>query len=402
MLTSAFTRIVLVAAAMATPAIRAETPFLQDGKAGFVISDIKYALAEDADKTGACPRGMSKNAVEIFALTPAGKRRAGESDGDYGKRLETGGMELSTAPNGQNVCMNPEAGQPDPHFRCVEKSDVPVDGIDLDGVDSIASDAAAGSMCPHQDFVGLRGERGVDNQFFRLVGCTRSFQSTGPSNGFVTEMLTGSWGILLSLSGVDDLRNDDSIEVGLYANADPIQLSPSREPLAYATYAMDQDSRFRARTRGRIRDGVLTTEPVDVRFRHVVNSMRLERPMRHARLQASLSDTGVLEGYLGGYMPVEELYDVQFGFRNGKNNAGELAPLKLRFNTANGAARVLGHTCPGIYYSLYKYADGDPDPQSGRCTSLSTQFHIKAIPAFVVDVSTESSNRNLTEPAKNP
>src|SRR6185369_17646936 len=99
------------------------------------------------------------------------------------------------------------------------------------------------------------GERGVDNQLYRVVGCTRSYQSTGQSNGFATEMLTGSWGIVLRVTGVDNLRNDDSVEVGLFANADPIQLSPTREPLPYATYTLDQDPRFRAVTRAASRKG---------------------------------------------------------------------------------------------------------------------------------------------------
>lgn len=388
--------LVSAASLVISPLLLADAPFVQNGSAGFVVSDMRYALAQDAEKTGACPKGMSLNAVEIFALTPAGKRRKAESDEQYGKRLDAGAMQLSTAPNGQNLCFNPEAGKPDQYYRTVDATGIPVDGIDLDGLDSRLQAPSAG-VCPHQDFVGTDGTHGVDNQFYRVVGCNRSFQSTGLSNGFSIEMLTGSWGIVLTLRGIDDLRNDDDVEVGLYANADPIQLSPAREPLAYATYAMEQDPRFRATTRGRIKDGVLTTEPVDVRFRSVINSMRLERPLLDARLRVSLSEEGVLEGYLAGYTPVEEMYDFQSGFRNGKDGKGELAPLKLRVGSANGAARVLGYTCPGVYYSLHKYADGHPDPQTGQCTSISTQYRIKAIPAFVVDVATDSVSTSLAK-----
>ena len=46
------------------------------------------------------------------------------------------------------------------------------------------------------------------------------------------------------------------------------------------------------------------------------------------------------------------MYDFQFGYRNGKNGKGELGPLPLRLGTGNGAARVLGYTCPGIYFAL--------------------------------------------------
>jgi hypothetical protein len=372
----------------------ADTSFVQDGRAGFVVSDFKYVLADDADKTGACPDGMARNVEEIFALTSQGKRHKGESDEAYGKRLNDGGRQVSTAPNGQNLCMNPEAGKPDPNFRTVRSTSIPVDGIDIDGIDS-RPDAPAPRSCPHQDSVGKHGERGIDNQFSRVIGCMRSYQSTGQSNGFAIEMLTGAWGIVISLEGVDDIRNDDSVEVGIYANADPIQLSPSRAPLAYATYAIDQDPRFRARTKGRIKDGVLTTEPTDVRFHTITNSLHMERPLQHARVQATLSKDGVLSGYLAGYTPVEDMYDYQFGYRKGKTAKGELGPERLRLGTGNGAARVLGYTCPGIYFALYDYADGDPD-ESGRCTSISTQYSFSAIPAFVVDVATKSVNDKLT------
>jgi hypothetical protein len=246
------------------------------------------------------------------------------------------------------------------------------------------------------DGIDVDGKPGIDNQFSRVVGCSRSFQSTGLSNGFATEMLTGAWGILVTLDGVDDIRNDDSVEVGIFANADPIQLSPTRTPLAFATYAIDQDARFRAQTKGRIKDGVLTTEPVDVRFHSITNSLHFERPLLHARLQATLSKDGLLSGYLAGYTPVEAMYDYQFGYRSGKNAKGELGPLPLRLGTGNGAARVLGYTCPGVYFALYEYADGDPDPQTGRRSSISTQYVFSAIPAFVVDVATESVNDKLT------
>src|ERR1044072_3951140 len=148
-------------------------------------------------------------------------------------------------------------------------------------------------------------------------------------------MLTGSWGILIELDGVEDIRNDDSVAVGIFANADPIQLSPNRNPLAYATYAIDQDPRFRAKTKGRIKDGVLTTDPVDVRFHSITNSLRLERPLQHARLQLTLSKDGVLSGYLAGNTPVEAMYDYQFGYRSGKNAQGALAALPLQIGRAH-------------------------------------------------------------------
>lgn len=347
------------------------SPFVRDGAAGFVVSHIKFALGPDADQANTCPTGLTRTLQEIFAAQPGGKQRPGESDEEYGKRVDAGVKAINTLPGGENVCMNPELASPDPNYRTVQGTAVTVPGLDLDG---IASD---------EDFINADGSPGVDNQFYRAVGCNRSFQSTGQSNGFDVEMLSGSWGIVISLEGVDDLRNDEEVIVHIAGNDDPIQLSPAREPLSYATYTMVQDPRFRATTAGRLVDGVLHTEPVDVRFYSVVNSMVLERPLQQAQIRATLAEDGQLSGYLAGYSPVEEMYDVNFGYRSGKTRHGELAPLGLRMGSSNGAAFVLGHTCNGVYHAMKQLADGLPDA-SGAYTAISTQYSFEALPAFVL------------------
>jgi len=388
----------VVAVVGAIPAAEGQANFIGGGNAGFVVTDFSYALSDDANKTGACPGGMTQgysNFGNVFLSRPDLQRGEEEKENDYLRRVFT---EAISDPTTKNLCMNPEVGKPDPNFRTVEAPNVPAYGIDLDSQTSSTNGQPAPGTCAHDDFGGMNGETGIDNQFFRVVGCSKSFQSTGQSNTFVIEMHTGAWGILITLSGVDDINNDDSVEVGLYANADPIELSPTREPLANATYAIHPDSRFQATAKGRIVDGVVTTEPVDMRFYKVTNSIRLERPLRDARLRMTITADGSLEGYLAGYTPVEEMYDLQFGFRNGTDGTGQLAPVRRRAGSAGGAARVLGYTCNGVYYALHKHADGHPDPETGRCTSISTQYHFKAIPAFVIDdVETQSVNETLVK-----
>lgn len=351
----------------------AEVPFVRNGEAGFVVSYIEYALAEDFTENGACPDGTPLNLVEVHQLTPAGKQHPGESDADYLDRMRDAARRLGTSPDGQDLCMHPEVAAPDPHYRTVESSDIPVYGIDLDG------ENGAG------DFPGLDGGYGIDNQWYRVVGCSRSYQSSGQSNTFNVGMLTGSWGLLFKLEGIEDIRNDDMVTVHLYANADPIRLSPSREPLSYASYSPKPESRYRATTTGRIVDGILTTEPVDAGFQNETNSMYTERPLRDARLQLEIAEDGKLSGYLAGFTPVVAMYDLAFAFRSGKKAGGELAPLALRAGSANGAAFVLGHTCHGAYQALLANADGHPDAETGAFTSISTQYRIEALPAFVVE-----------------
>jgi hypothetical protein len=368
---------------------------VHNGRVGFIVTDFAFALSKDASETGACPHGWTLGLREQYAATPDGQRHDGESDQDFARRLAAGTQKLATAPNGQNLCMNPEAGTADPHWRTVDVPNIPAYGIDLDDQDSRANGKPAPGTCAHDDFRGFNGERGIDNQFFRVVGCSRSYQPGGQSWDNTIELRTGSWGVLITLEGVNDIRNAPNVQVGIYASADPIQLSPTREPVTYATYSPMQDPRFRATTRGRIVNGVLTTDPVDVRFYKVTNGMYIERPLRHARLHVTISDSGVLEGYLAGYAPVEAIYDHQYGYRDATDGHGNPSPLRLRSGSANGNAFVNNHTCNGAYHALLAAADGDRDPATGRCTSISTQYRIRAVPAFVVDSATTSVNNEL-------
>lgn len=342
--------------------------FFRNGTAGFVVTHFRYGLGKDATLSGACPAGMSKNVQEIFASTPEGVRRNGESDEAYAARLTEGSKPLGYSASGESFCMNPAIAPADSHYRTVAM-DAWKEGIDLDG------------------------KNGVDNQFFRAVGCNKSYQSDGQSNVFETEMYTGSWGILIELGDVDDLANDGSISVGIFANADPIQLSPIREALTHATYAKSHDAIYRAEAAGRIKNGVLTSDPMDITLVNVVNGMRFKRVLRDARIVGTISKNGLIKGTLAGYSPVVALYDMQFGYRTGTDIKGMLADPKRRIGTAHGAAQVLGHTCQGAWQTLHNLADGHVEPKTGRYTSISTQYIFEATPAFIVDVDTRSMNK---------
>lgn len=318
-----------------------------DSQLDFVVSSIRYALTSPAEEARACPEGISRHTPGLV-----------------------------------NMCMTPEGAGFDTDMRTVT-GNVNAEGIDLDN--SIGK----------EDFQGFDGVAGVDNQFYRVVGCSHAYRQGGQGNMFEIEMRTGAWGLLVRLMDVDDLVNDNHVRVGLYANSDPIYLSAQREPLPYATYSMHQDPQLHAETDGVIRDGKLSTRPVDFRSLSSVNSMLVHRVLRDVRLEASINDDGTISGYLAGYSPVEDLYDESFGFRNAIKSDGSLAPENLRARSAHGKSRVLGYNCPGMYQALKKHADGHPD-DLGVFTSVSQQYVIKAIPAFIVDVPTESLNQSLT------
>lgn len=379
---------VAFAGVIAAPQLaRGQSAPIQDGKLAFVVSDISFGLTDSTDAEAMCPQGLSRNLARDYTNTPDGQRREGESDEAYERRLSGAVRTLLTA-----SCTDPTIGGADPNMHPMA-AQVASYGLDLDGQNSTARGRPAAGTCAHDDFPGVDGARGIDNQFLRAVGCTRTFQRGGQANDFDTEMLTGSWGILIALEGVDDLRNDRDVIVKFYVNNDPIQLSPNREPLRNATYAFRQDPHYQATTRGRITDGVLTTEPVDATSRYVVAGMHLDRALRDARLRMSITSDGSMEGILAGYAPVENAYDVAFGFRGARDASGQ--PARYGAFAAAGYAGTAGHTCNGAYYLIQQMADGHRDPQTGRCTSISTQYRVRAIPAFVVDAATSSVNADL-------
>lgn len=367
-------------AALAYSTLADATDAPAGGDLGFMVADFGGVGPEGTLDASACPNGTSLGYHEIYARSEEGQRRADETEAAFTRRLE-GGIARVAMRDGESVCMNPTL-QRDPYYRTLQATNVTLrGGIDLDGRVARSNGRPAPGTCAHDDFAGANGVRGVDNQWLRVNGCRRPNQTSGGGGG----IMQVSWGILIALHGVDDLRNDEDVQVGLYANADEIQLGTDREPLPDVTYSAHDNPRYRAVAHGRLRNGVLTTDPVDVRFYHDINSLVLDRPLRDARIEARLNSNGELEGYLAGYTPIEDAYDMNTGFRNGRDRFGELAPLRLRVNTASGAASVLGYTCEGVYEALKNLADGHRDPETGRCTSISTQYHFRAIPAFVMD-----------------
>ncbi len=367
-----------------------QSNFVQDGGAGFIVTQFGFVLARDSEEIGSCPDGRAQSYGAIAADMPEGARQDGEDDSAYAQRIRQMARTLMVTEDGQGACLNPQDAPAVPHHSVTGQNVVIDGGLDLDGQVSRSGGRPAAGTCAHDDFRGASGETGIDNQFYRVVGCINAYQPTGP----IGEGGGGNNGaILISLSGIDDIRNDDEVEVGIYANADPIQLSPNREALPHATYAMTQNPQQRSTTTGRIVNGVLTTDLFDFRMPHEINAMLMERTFRDMRIRATIAADGAIEGYMGGYTMVEDIYNAHFSFSRAVDADG--MPARRRAGSAAGAAGTLGYTCQGVYASLLENADGHRDPETGRCTSISTQYRFRAIPAFLVDVETRGANDDL-------
>jgi predicted dienelactone hydrolase len=323
---------------------------LGDGVAGaFGDVTLRYRQETDVDDVPAGVRGF---VLSFFGSIPP------TFDGE----ACPGGFNLNPTqhtPPLADDCEHPEAVQ-DPSFKTIALPGR-IDGVDLDG------DAPPGGECAHVDFTGLDGEPGVDFQYWRAVGCVRGFQPGEIADTVISQAVRdGSMTILLQVRGVDDPENDDDVRVQLFASPDAPPLGADGSVLSYGTLSADADPRYRSTVgSGRIVDGVLTAGPLDVKVHLNIQIVAGDLTFRAARVRMRMQPDGTADGAIFGFEPAAELYDI-FGRQAG--TAGALA---------------LGYSCGGLYAALNAEADGDFDEASGRCTSLSVGYDLKAVPAFI-------------------
>jgi hypothetical protein len=217
-----------------------------------------------------------------------------------------------------------------------------------------------------EDFVSPEGVKGVDNQLFRAMGCVKSFIEEGQSNVASTSMISARAPTLIEIRGVENARNDSDVTVRILAGANPVVRDGRGQALAKATFAVEPDEQLRATTKGRIVDGVLTTDPVDVVLNYKEQIVDAPRHIRGARLRAVLKPDGGIEGTLYGYYTLASYYD------------------SVEQMTQNGA-NLTGVNCPGVRQAIDRLADGYRDPKTGRFTAISSAHNFHGVRAFVMD-----------------
>jgi len=329
---------------------------------GFVITTWNIAAYETrfADE---CPLGLNPGYDELWWRGLSKPDRAKFTDNGLKSRLERYFVAIRRGPNGEDVCMNPTSVK-DPPLMLVEGEKSY--GMDLDGKDGVAT----GKSCPHQEFTGLDGTPGVDNQLYRLLGCVYGFRSYGQfeANENENRKSNGKGMTLIEVTGVDDVRNDPDVRVTIYRAVDQYTLDGSGRFLPYGSYRIDVADgkpRYSSTLRGKIVDGVLTTEPGDVNLPFYGNYTYMNRFLRDLRFRIKLADDAAsAEGMAAGYLGVDQLMFY----------VGGLGPIQ-----SSAPAN-----CPSIHVAAYEIADGHPDPKTGRCTTLSSAYNFKAVAAFIV------------------
>jgi hypothetical protein len=116
---------------------------------------------------------------------------------------------------------------------------------------------------------------------------------------------------------------------------------------------------------GRMVDGVLTAGPMEVRVRLNIQIVQGDLTLHHAWVRAELLPDGGVSGLIAGYQPVEEIYDI-FGRQAGA-----------------AGAEALSYSCSGLHEAFVAQADGDFEPVTHTCSSLSVAYRFAGIPVFV-------------------
>ena len=172
---------------------------------------------------------------------------------------------------------------------------------------------------------------------------------------------------------MDDARNDDAVEIQFLSAGAPVSMNAVDDVMRDVSVTAHEDPRFHsARAKGRIENGILTSEPVDVRIKIKQQTSDNTHWFRDARIRAQVMDDGGIRGILGAYVDIGNMYSVLNDQNIGDRPQGR------------NAANARGFMCSGVYHAMPRVADGHPDPETGQCTSISTAIHFEAVPAFVI------------------
>jgi hypothetical protein len=310
-----------------------------------------------------CPEGVHQEVEYQFLENLAPLGYSPEEIEVFREKLLAGDLKELMAIMGTRGRIDGQPVNPYTHPAAVADPDLPAlqgkyaYGFDLDG----NGETADGFIDPET------GATGVDHQMYRALGCARSFRGSLAGRPTYWDWAWGqtrgsqpAW--LLTISTKPDsqmatVRLERALE-HLVSNSDG-------SPTAHFTYRVDPDRRSHNEFSAIISDGLLElTEHKTLRLlQNPLIAPEFVLTNTHLRLQMNRDNT--IRGFVGGYQPWVPVY---FG----------LAGLGI-----GGELQVTGDI-PGLYHLLRKYADADPDPDSGVNQAISATYYFEAVPAFII------------------
>jgi hypothetical protein len=348
-----------------------------NGTMGFVVWHFVPAVLQGKD---ACPEGPALKNREIALSKVAPEERARLEKPENQAEFRKLWVADVTGPNGTNMCSQYSQFPDRPTQRTVQSKFAI--GLNLDGDAGDGSKDSSG--CSHQNFEAPDGTQGVDNQSYRAMGCNLEWRGVDGGfgdmvRGFEGFIASGEWAQVILLRGVDSFVNDPDVEI-IYGNTPDRPVVDSGGKYVWnASYTISTKMpRERNVLHGKIVNGVLTTDPTLIKLTQTwgqggardLRGIRSKWTLNRGRLRLTFKPDGTLEGIVGGYQPLNEFVD--------STSMGGM-----------GSLLVAGIDCAGQWNTLRKLADGDRDPKTGQCQTISSAIELKAVPAFVNDVPTK-------------
>jgi len=327
------------AAALAVPLCAAHAEGVKDRASGYVLTNKAWAVYQTPDGKAECPNGFNDGPREQFAkLFP--------NDGKKRTLLETQlAREADTWFPNENESATDKGVLP--YFEATGKTAI---GLNLDG-----------KVGP-RDFTGPHGEQGIDNELYRVVGCVQGFRGPDGANYFFENDYMQRYifdRVLLEITDVDDLTNDDDVTV-TSANG--------KDFIAGETQRVDErwGKRYIHRMKGKIVNGVLTTEAADIKIPYSLTfDTNPDQSFKAARFQLKLTPTSA-EGLLGGYVDVNEWEH------------------RFTVNWSSHHSSYGQMSIPSITRAMRRLADAYPDPETGKNTAISSAVEMKFVQAYIL------------------
>ncbi len=343
-------RALLTAALLAAvpQAVRAEG--VTDRTIGYVLTNKAWAVYQTPSGTAECPNGMNDGPREQFkVLFPEDGTKRTMMETHFAREADTW-FPADTETVGPN-------GKPLPYLEPVGKTAI---GLNLDG------------KTGPKDFTSPTGEAGIDNQLYRVIGCVAGFR--GPDgaytffqNDYMQRYIFNR--VLIEITDVDDLTNDDDVTVTTYRGLNPLLNSANgKDFIAGGTQKIDErwGKRYIHSFKGRIVGGVLTTDAADGKIPYADTfDTNVDVTLKAARFNLKLTPTSA-EGLIGAYLDVNEWHH------------------HLAINWATHHASYGQQSIPSITRALRRNADAYPDPATGKNTAISAALDVKFAQAYIL------------------
>ncbi len=215
------------------------------------------------------------------------------------------------------------------------------------------------------------GEKGVNNELYRLVGCIKSYRGgEGAAKraaypDYIWDVLRDRMPAWLVTVTSDNWKDGPATVTFDRALKTVVRDASGANVRLNMTYAIDPDPRGHNVVQGTIKNGVLTTDPANINFIADAFGLTPDLHFTKARVRLKMNADGTLSGVLGGYQAWAAFY---------WGNAGR----------AWTGEYLHSQDAVAIYYALKRMADANPDPKTGENRDISSAYAIEAIPAFTV------------------